>query len=121
MVEMSARPGLVFMFFAPLAYVDVTSTWRFRSRWQRIQVALAGMYCELAIAAFCSIVWSRTGNAWIEHFCYNTIVMASIATIVINANPLMKFDGYYILSDMLDLPNLYSNGQSYLQYWLVDI
>ncbi len=109
--------GLVFMFFAPLAYVDVTSTWRFRSRWQRIQVALAGMYCELAIAAICGVIWSRTGNAWIEHFCYNTIVMASIATIVINANPLMKFDGYYILSDTLDLPNLYSNGQSYLQYW----
>jgi len=102
--------GVLFMLFAPLAYVDVTSSWRFRARWQRIVVAAAGMYVELAIAAIAAIVWSETDSGWLNNLCYNAVVMAGFTTLVFNANPLMKFDGYYILSDALSLPNLYTNG-----------
>ena len=109
--------GIMFILFAPLAYVDVTSSWRFRSQWHRIHVAAAGMYVELAIAGIAAIVWSNTEGGWLSSMCFNTIVMASITTVMFNANPLMKFDGYYILSDALGMPNLYVNGQQYVSYW----
>ena len=109
--------GILFILFAPLAYVDVTSSWRFRSRWQRIQVAAAGMYVEMLLAAVAAVVWSLSGSSWLENLCFNVIVMATVGTVLFNANPLMKFDGYYILSDGLGMPNLYVNGQLFLRYW----
>jgi putative peptide zinc metalloprotease protein len=109
--------GLLFILFAPLAYVDVTSSWRFRSRWQRIHVAAAGMYSELFMAAIAAIVWANGVSGWLSHLCFNIIIMSSVTTLLFNANPLMKFDGYYILSDLLGIPNLYVNGQQYLHYW----
>jgi len=108
--------GVLFILFAPLAYVDVTSSWRFRSRWQRMHVAAAGMYIELAIAAVAALVWSSTEAGWLSNLCFNTVVMASVTTIVFNANPLMKFDGYYVLSDAVGIPNLYVLGQQYVRY-----
>jgi putative peptide zinc metalloprotease protein len=109
--------GVLFILFAPLAFVDVTSSWRFRSRRQRMHVAAAGMYFELGIAAIAAIVWSNTTDGWLSNLCYNTIIMASITTLVFNANPLMKFDGYYILSDALGMPNLYVNGNQYIKHF----
>jgi len=109
--------GVLMVLFAPLAYVDVTTSWRFRSRRQRIVVAAAGMAVELAIAAAAAVAWSHTQSGWLNHVCYNVIVMAGISTLLFNANPLMKFDGYYILSDLLAIPNLSVNGQQQLRYW----
>ncbi|MFO0817276.1 MAG: efflux RND transporter periplasmic adaptor subunit [Pirellulales bacterium] len=103
--------GILFLMFAPLAYVDVTSSWRFRDKWQRIIVAAAGMYVELAIASAAAWIWSQQTTGWEANLSFNVVVMAGISTLVFNANPLMKFDGYYILSDWLGLPNLYPNGQ----------
>jgi putative peptide zinc metalloprotease protein len=109
--------GILFILLAPLAYVDVTSSWRFRSRLARMHVAAAGMYMELLISALAAILWSQTDSGWLNHLCFNVIAMASLSTLLFNANPLMKFDGYYILSDALAMPNLYTNGQSYWNYW----
>lgn len=104
--------GVVFVLLAPLAYVDVTSTWRLRSKWQRIFVALAGMIVELFVAALAAIVWSRTSVGPLNQSCLNIMISAGFMTVLFNANPLMRFDGYYVFSDLLDLPNLYGQGQS---------
>jgi putative peptide zinc metalloprotease protein len=109
--------GLMFIMLAPVAYVDVTSSWRFRSKWQRIHTAAAGVYMELLCAAIAALVWSHTEPGPLNLVCFNAVLMASLTTLLFNANPLMKYDGYYILSDLLDIPNLYSNGQQYLQHW----
>jgi putative peptide zinc metalloprotease protein len=106
--------GVIFILFAPLAYVDVTSSWRLRSKWARIQVAAAGMYVELFLAAIATMVWSRTAPGVLNHICFNVMITASVATLLFNANPLMRFDGYYIFSDLLELPNLYGQGRQYL-------
>jgi putative peptide zinc metalloprotease protein len=106
--------GVIFILFAPLAYVDVTSSWRLRSKWTRIQVAAAGMYVELFLAAIATLTWSRTAPGVLNHICFNVMITASVATLLFNANPLMRFDGYYILSDLLELPNLYGQGRQYL-------
>lgn len=108
--------GAIFVLFAPLAYVDLTSSWRFRSKWQRIHTAAAGMYIELVIAAIAAIAWTMTPSGLFSDLCFNVIVMASVTTILFNANPLMRFDGYFILSDLLEIPNLYGDSQQYLQY-----
>lgn len=103
--------GVLFLMFAPLAYVDVTSSWRFKDWRKRVVVAAAGMYVELAIAAIAVLIWSEQSREWEAHLCFNIAVMAGVSTLVFNANPLMKFDGYYILSDWLAVPNLHPNGQ----------
>ncbi len=102
--------GVIFVLLAPIAYVDVTSSLRFRSKWQRIQIAAAGMYAELLIAALAVLLSQQVAAELPRHLLYNVIVMASVSTLVFNANPLMKFDGYYILSDLLELPNLAPRG-----------
>lgn len=102
--------GIIFILFAPLAYVDVTSSWRFQSRWRRIAVAVAGMYIELLIAAICLIFWCYTRNELVAYHLLNVVMMASISTLIFNANPLMRFDGYFVLADFLGIPNLYQEG-----------
>jgi putative peptide zinc metalloprotease protein len=117
--------GVMFVLAAPIAYVDVTSSWRFRSKWQRIFTAAAGMYHELLVAAVAALVWSNTHDGVVAHVCYGIMLMASVTTVLVNANPLMRFDGYYILSDWLEIPNLQPQGRAFLQYiarrWLLGV
>jgi len=104
-------------FITPLTYVDASGSWRFANRWHRIYVAGAGMFIELFLAAIAVIVWVRTSPGVVNTLAYNTICAASTITILFNANPLMRFDGYYILSDLIRIPNLSTKGQQFMQ-WL---
>lgn len=109
------QTGIILAFFAPLAYVDVTDSWAFRSRWQRIHTALAGIYVELLIASLAVFCWLHSDSAVYQSLAYNIVVMASLSTLLFNANPLMKFDGYYVLSDLLQIPNLYARASEVVQ------
>lgn len=106
--------GIILILLAPVAYVDVTSSLGFASRWQRIQTAAAGIYAELTIASLAALAWTISDSPLIQHHLVNLIWSASVTTIVFNANPLMKFDGYYIFSDLLDRPNLYTDSAQHL-------
>jgi putative peptide zinc metalloprotease protein len=108
--------GMTFLFFMPLAYVDVTSSWRFRSKWQRIATAAAGIYAELFVASIATVVWATSSPGTLQTMALNVALTAGASTLVFNANPLVRFDGYFILSDLLDLPNLYSCSQQ----WMAD-
>ncbi len=110
------QAGLLILLLAPLAFVDVTSSWRFSSRRKRIVVSAAGMYVELLIAFVAAIAWASASPGILSDICYNIVVMAGISTILFNANPLIRFDGYYILADVLGIANLYTKGQS----WFAD-
>ena len=101
--------GVLFLLFAPMAFVNVTSMWRFTSRWQRMVVSAAGMYVELLIAFLAIIVWSQTDGV-VASTAFSIMVMSSVTTILFNANPLMRFDGYFLFSDLLAIPNLYGKG-----------
>ena len=101
--------GVLMLLFTPMAYVNVTSMWRFASRWHRIVVAAAGMYVELFIAFISVVVWSRT-EGLVADTAFQLFLMSSVTTILFNANPLMRFDGYFILSDILGVANLYPKG-----------
>lgn len=101
--------GVLLILFTPMAYVNVTSMWRFSNRWHRMAVSGAGMYVELFISFIAVVVWTKT-NGVMSDIAFNIFIMSSLTTILFNANPLMRFDGYFLLSDLLNIPNLYSKG-----------
>ncbi len=103
--------GLILILFAPVAYVDVTNSLRFRSKWQRIMTAAAGMYAELTLAAVAVLAWAHTESAELSYWLLNVIWMAGLTTLIFNANPLMKLDGYHMLADWLEIQNLSVRGQ----------
>lgn len=108
--------GLMFLIFNPLPYTDTTAAWSFRSKWQRALVGAAGMIAELFLAGLAVFVWAATGPGTLHALAYDGIFVASVSTIVFNVNPLMRFDGYYILSDLLDIPNLASRANQHLRH-----
>jgi putative peptide zinc metalloprotease protein len=107
--------GVLLMCFAPVAYVDVTSCWRFRSRWQRIHVAAAGMLAEFVLAAAAVIWWAHATDPVLRQALFSAVFLATAGTVLFNANPLMRFDGYYILADLLRVPNLSAEAFGWLR------
>lgn len=108
--------GVVLILFSPVAFVDVTSSWRFRSRWHRIFTAAGGIYAEFFIASVAAWIWVYADQPYLSQLCQNMVTMASVSTLLFNGNFLMKYDGYYILADLLEIQNLYSSGQQYVRH-----
>lgn len=104
------------VFITPLAYVDASASTRFPSKWQRILVSAAGMYVESAIACLCLLGWVATDPGWLNTTLHGAVIAATLVTVLFNLNPLMRFDGYYILSDLLGIPNLGTKGQQWLAW-----
>ncbi|HEY9248002.1 MAG TPA: hypothetical protein VIO38_02675 [Rariglobus sp.] len=107
--------GVTLLVFTPIPYVDATAAWAFRERWKRVMVGLGGMIPELFYAALAAFVWANTGPGTLNSLAYNTMVVASVSTIIFNINPLLRFDGYYILADLVDSPNLQPRSS---RHWL---
>ena len=108
--------GIMLLVLTPMPYVDASSAWAFRSKWQRAAVGGAGIYIDLAVAAAAAIVWSVTGQGAVHGIAFNIMFIASVATLLFNANPLLRYDGYYMLSDVLEMPNLSQRGRDYIYY-----
>ncbi|MGB2824989.1 MAG: peptidase M50, partial [Phycisphaerae bacterium] len=112
--------GVMFLVFLPMPYVDASSAWMLRSKLRRIIVSAAGMMTELALAAVAAVVWVWTADAaepWqrgLHAAAFGLMFIAGVATLVFNANFLLRFDGYYILSDLLEIPNLSSRSRQYI-------
>ncbi|HVT87282.1 MAG TPA: efflux RND transporter periplasmic adaptor subunit [Tepidisphaeraceae bacterium] len=108
--------GIMFLVFVPTPYVDASTAWAFPNKWARMFVGAAGMIVELFVAALCAFVWLATheSGSFISQLAYNAMLIASVSTVVFNANPLLRYDGYYILSDFLEIPNLQMRSREYL-------
>lgn len=107
--------GIMFLVFVPTPYVDASTAWAFPSKWARMFVGAAGMIVELFFACFCAIFWIyATPGTLPSQLAYNAMLIASVSTIVFNANPLLRYDGYYMLSDYLEIPNLQQKSREYL-------
>ncbi len=107
--------GIMFLVFVPTPYVEASSAWSFPSRWQRMFVGAAGMIFELFVAAVMAFVWINTNptSPW-NQLAYNAMLIASVTTVLFNANPLLRYDGYYMLSDWLEIPNLQQRSTEYM-------
>lgn len=108
--------GIMILVLFPCPYVDASSAWSLPHKWKRIAVGAGGMIFELAIAAAAVFVWLNTDDGLLRQLAYNAIFIASVSTILFNANPLMRFDGYYILSDLIEVPNLMTRAQNMIKY-----
>ncbi|MBN2137178.1 MAG: efflux RND transporter periplasmic adaptor subunit [Sedimentisphaerales bacterium] len=110
--------GVMFLVFVPLPYVDASTAWGFREKRRRVVVGMAGIMAELFAASVAAVVWANTSTGTAHIIAYNVIFIASISTLVFNGNPLLRFDAYYVLSDLLEIPNLGQRSKDYL-YFLV--
>jgi putative peptide zinc metalloprotease protein len=109
--------GLMLLVLTPVPYVDSTSANAFRSKWDRALVGAAGMLVETAIAALALFAWVLLEPGLARAICFNVMLIAGVSTIVFNLNPLLRFDGYYILSDLLEIPNLAQRSKRFLTEW----
>lgn len=98
--------GAFFIAFTPCAYVDASAAWGFPSRTSRLIVNLGGMYFESFAAMAALAVWLMTDPSPVNELAYQVLVLASLVTVLFNLNPLARFDGYYVASDLMGIPNL---------------
>ncbi len=98
--------GVMLLVFSPCLYCDVSDSWVLKNKWKRIMIGAAGMYIEILISAIAVFVWWNTQSGLVHHLCLNLFFVTTITTVIFNANPLMRFDGYYMMSDFLEIPNL---------------
>ena len=108
--------GITLLVLVPVPYVDASAAWAFREKYKRIFVSAAGMIVELFIAALALIIWTSVEPGIIKDAALSAFLIGSVSTILFNANPLLRFDGYYILQDLIEIPNLYSRSGKYNLY-----
>lgn len=108
--------GIYFLLFIPLPYVDGSASWAFRDKYKRALVGAAGIAAELFLASCALILWSLVEPGVIRDIALYSFVIASISTLLFNANPLLRFDGYYVLEDLTEIPNLSSRSKQYYFY-----
>lgn len=110
--------GVMFLLFTPLPYVDLTSSWAFRDRIQRAYVGAAGMFADLITCSLATLIWANSPPGLINELTYNLMLVTAAYTVFFNINPLMRFDGYYVLSDLTDTPNLHEQANNAFQrFW----
>ena len=108
--------GIMVLIFVPVPYVDASSSAAFRSKWQRATVSAAGIIVEGALASIALFVWLAVEPGFVRAFAYNVMLIGGISTLLFNGNPLLKFDGYYVLTDLIEVPNLGSRANKYVTY-----
>ena len=108
--------GITFIVGTPLPYVDASAATAFHLKRHRILVSAAGMAVEIFTAALAFIVWLQLEPGFYKTFCFNIVLIGGVSTLLFNGNPLMKFDGYHILCDILDTPNLASRANKQFGY-----
>lgn len=117
--------GVAFLVLWPMAYTDTNETWRLTQRWQRLRVAAAGIVTELGVAAWATLAWGLLPDGELRSAAFVLATTSWIATLAVNASPFMRFDGYFILADWLDMPNLHERSFALarwrLREWLFDL
>ncbi|MEW6348610.1 MAG: site-2 protease family protein [Thermodesulfobacteriota bacterium] len=108
--------GIAFLIFFPCLYCNTTDAWQLADRRQRIAISAAGIMAEALIAVFATYVWYFTQPGLINSLAFYLVAVSLISTVLFNANPLIKFDGYFILIDLLRVPNLSTKSFGHLKY-----
>jgi putative peptide zinc metalloprotease protein len=113
--------GFLLLCLSPAMYCNVSDSWTLPNKWHRIIIAAAGIWVELIIASIATFVWWNTpSQPFINNLSLSLMIVCSVSTVVFNANPLMRYDGYYVLADWLEIPNLRDRSNRYLQNLVLD-
>jgi putative peptide zinc metalloprotease protein len=110
--------GVQLFFLLPCLYTNVTEIWLLPSKWRRMAVSAAGMIVELFLAAVAALVWWLAEPGPLAALAFGVVLVASLGTVVLNGNPLMRYDGYYLLADLVEVPNLEQRSRTQLLAWL---
>src|SRR4051812_372942 len=108
--------GIMLLVLMPVPYVDASSASAFRETHRRVIVGAAGMIVEVFIASLALFLWLEVQPGVVRAVLYNIMLIAGVSTVIFNGNPLLRYDGYYILSDVTQIPNLRTRAQQYLGY-----
>lgn len=113
-----AHMGVAFLVMWPVLYTDTGESWRLRNRRQRLEIASAGILMELTLAGLATLAWNLTDPGDLRQALFFLATTAWLVSLGLNASPFMRFDGYFILSDILDIPNLHERSFAIARTWL---
>ena len=108
--------GVMVLVLMPVPYIDASSAWAIQNKWQRMLIGAAGILVEMFLGAIALFVWINAEPGIVKAFAYNVILISGVSTLLFNGNPLLKFDGYYVLSDAIETPNLAQRSNQFLGY-----
>ncbi|WP_295420937.1 efflux RND transporter periplasmic adaptor subunit [Sulfurovum sp.] len=108
--------GINLLVFMPVPYVDATASWGFRNKWRRMAVGAAGIFTELFLAALALFVWLSVEPGLVRQAALNVMLIATLSTLLFNGNPLLRYDGYFVFEDWLEIPNLATRAKRYYYY-----
>ena len=108
--------GIMLLVFTPVPYVDASAASGFRDKRHRMVVGAAGIAVELFLGALALFVWLNVGPGAVSAIAYNVMLISGVSTLLFNGNPLLRYDGYYVLSDAIEIPNLGARSNRYLGY-----
>ena len=108
--------GIMILVLMPIPYVDASAASAFRERHRRVIVGAAGIIAELFLAALAMVVWVHAEPGLVRTMAFNVMLIAGVSTLLFNGNPLLRYDGYYILADALEIPNLATRANRYIGY-----
>ncbi len=111
--------GITLLVFMPIPYVDCSSASAFLDKRQRMLVGAAGIFVEFFLAAVALFIWLSVEPGIVREIAFNVILIGGVSTIFFNGNPLLRFDGYYVLADAVEIPNLATRSKKYLSYLFV--
>ena len=112
--------GVMILVLTPCLYCNVSDSWLLPNKWARAAIGAGGMYVELVIASIATWIWWYSEPGLLNHLCLNAMFVCSVSTLIFNANPLLRYDGYYILADVTEIPNLRQKLTSVLSRKLGD-
>lgn len=107
--------GVMFLVLTPCLYCNVSDSWMLPNKWHRAAIGAAGMYVEVFIASIATFIWWFSEPGLLNNLCLQIMFVSSVSTLLFNGNPLLRYDGYYILSDIMEVPNLRQKASSILQ------
>lgn len=110
--------GVMFLVFMPVPYVDASAAWSFREKRKRMLVGAAGILVEAFLASVALMVWLAVEPGGVRSVAYSVMLIGGVSTVLFNGNPLLRFDGYHIFADAVEIPNLGNRANSYLTYLL---
>ena len=108
--------GILFLVLTPALYCDVTDSWLLPNKWKRIWISAAGIYVECFLASIATFVWWYSEPGLLNSLAMATMFICSVNTILFNANPLLRYDGYYVMADWLEIPNLRIKSTQFFAY-----
>ena len=108
--------GIMLLVLMPVPYVEASSATAFADKYKRMIVGAAGIMVELFLAAVALFVWLNVEPGNVRIIAYNVMLIGGVSTLFFNGNPLLRFDGYYVLADAIEMPNLATRSKNYLGY-----